>query len=115
MTVSVFLPTCGTSAPPSAVPRVLSPDVIEREIPAPESSADQLHSMSRKSCAVLQNLAVQIQWRQSFVTDEKIYCIYLAPNEALVREHARQGGFTADRISEVRSVIDPMTAEPAAR
>lgn len=86
--------------------------VIEREIPdAGKLSPEQLKAISQKSCAVLQNLGPQIQWIQSYVTDDKIYCVYIAPNEAMVREHAQQGGFPANRISEVKEVIDPTTAE----
>ncbi|HUB30180.1 MAG TPA: DUF4242 domain-containing protein [Terracidiphilus sp.] len=86
--------------------------VIEREIPgAGDLSADQLHAISQKSCGVLRNLGPQIQWVHSYVTDNKIYCVYIAPNEAMVREHAQQGGFPANKISEVKSIIDPTTAE----
>jgi hypothetical protein len=86
--------------------------VIEREIPgAGKLSADQLHAISQKSCSVLQGLGPQVQWLHSYVTDDKIYCVYIAPNEAMVREHARQGGFPANSVSAVRSVIDPTTAE----
>jgi hypothetical protein len=86
--------------------------VIEREIPdAGKLSAQELQSISQKSCGVLSNLGPQIQWVQSYVTDDKVYCVYIAPNEEMVREHASQGGFPANRISEVRSVIDPTTAE----
>lgn len=86
--------------------------VIEREIPgAGQLSADELQAISQKSCAVLEGLGPQIQWQQSFVTDDKVYCVYIAPNEQLVREHARLGGFPADRVSEVAAVIDPITAE----
>ena len=86
--------------------------VIEREIPgAGKLSAQELHAISQKSCAVLTKLGPQIQWVQSYVTDDKVYCIYIAPSEQLVREHARQGGFPANRISEVKEVIDPTTAE----
>lgn len=86
--------------------------VIEREIPeAGKLSAEQLHAISQKSCGVLENLGPKIQWLQSYVTDDKIYCVYIAPNEELVREHAKQGGFPANRVSEVRQVIDPTTAE----
>ena len=86
--------------------------VIEREIPdAGKLSAQELQSISQKSCGVLINLGPQIQWVQSYVTDDKVYCVYIAPNEEMVREHANQGGFPANRISEVRSVIDPTTAE----
>src|SRR5438045_9281405 len=86
--------------------------VIEREIPeAGKLSAEQLQAISQKSCGVVKDLGPQIQWVQSYVTDNKIYCVYIAPNEAMVREHARQGGFPANRVSEVRQVIDPTTAE----
>jgi len=86
--------------------------VIERELPgAGKLSKDELHAISRKSCSVLNNLGPQIQWIESFVTDDKIYCIYRAPNETMVREHASQGGFPANKISEVRTMIDPTTAE----
>ncbi|HEU4648719.1 MAG TPA: DUF4242 domain-containing protein [Gemmatimonadales bacterium] len=86
--------------------------VIERELPgAGKLSPEELKAISQKSCAVLNNLGPQIQWVHSYVTGDKIYCIYRAPNEALVREHASQGGFPANRISQVVSVIDPTTAE----
>lgn len=86
--------------------------VIEREIPeAGKLSAEQLQAISQKSCGVLENLGPKIQWIQSYVTDDKIYCVYIAPNEELVREHAKQGGFPANRVSEVKEVIDPTTAE----
>jgi hypothetical protein len=86
--------------------------VIEREIPgAGKLTPQQLQGVSQKSCSVLKNLGTQIQWVESYVTDEKIYCVYIAPNEALVKEHAKQGGFPANRISEVRRIIDPTTAE----
>jgi hypothetical protein len=86
--------------------------VIERELPEAGSlSKDQLHAISQKSCGVLRDLGPQIQWIESYVTDEKIYCIYRAPNEELVREHAKQGGFPANKVSEVTTIIDPTTAE----
>lgn len=86
--------------------------VIEREIPgAGNLSADELNGISQKSCTVLGNLGPQIQWVHSYVTDDKIYCLYIAPNEELVREHANQGGFPANSISEVKNIIDPTTAE----
>jgi hypothetical protein len=86
--------------------------VIEREIPeAGKLSAEQLQAISQKSCAVLQNMGPEIQWVQSYVTDDKIYCVYIAPNEEMVREHAKQGGFPANRVSEIKQVIDPTTAE----
>lgn len=86
--------------------------VIEREIPgAGKLSAAELQAISQKSCGVLQKLGPQIQWVESFVTGDKIYCVYIAPNEELVREHARQGGFPANRVSEIKRMIDPTTAE----
>jgi hypothetical protein len=86
--------------------------VIEREIPnAGKLSPIELRGISPKSCNVLRNLGPQIQWLESYVTDDKIYCVYIAPNKQLVEEHAKQGGFPANRISEVKSVIDPTTAE----
>ncbi|HEV2288910.1 MAG TPA: DUF4242 domain-containing protein [Candidatus Acidoferrales bacterium] len=86
--------------------------VIEREIPGAGSLSDaQLQGVAAKSCSVLRNLGPQIQWVHSYVTDNKIYCIYIAPNEEMVREHARQGGFPANKISQVKNVIDPTTSE----
>ena len=82
--------------------------VIEREIPgAGKLSPAELRGVSQKSCGVLQKLGPQIQWVHSYVTDDRVYCVYIAPNEDLVREHARQGGFPANRISEVKEIIDP--------
>jgi hypothetical protein len=86
--------------------------VIEREIPgAGKLSLQELQAISQKSCSVLNAMGPQIQWVHSYVTDDKIYCVYVAPNEEAVREHARQGGFPANQVSRVRSVIDPTTAE----
>ena len=86
--------------------------VIEREIPgAGKLTPADLHGISQKSCGVLNNMGPKIQWVQSFVTDDKIYCIYIAPDEDAVKTHARKGGFPATRISPVRAVIDPTTAE----
>ena len=86
--------------------------VIEREIPgAGKLSSEDLQAISQKSCGVLRELGPQVQWVQSFVTDDKIYCEYIAPDEASVREHARQGGFPANSVSQVRTIIDPTTAE----
>ena len=86
--------------------------VIEREIPgAGTLTARELQAISQKSCAVLQQLGPQIQWVHSYVTGDKVYCVYIAPNEKLVRQHAEQGGFPANKISEVTSIIDPTTAE----
>jgi len=91
--------------------------VIEREIPgAGKLTAEQLQGVADKSCSVLHAMGPDIQWLQSFVTDDKIYCVYIAPDEKTVREHAKRGGFPANRVSEVRNVIDPITAEkPRAR
>ena len=86
--------------------------VIEREIPnAGSLTQDQIAAISQKSCSVLKGLGPQIQWVESFVTPDKIYCVYIAPNEELVREHAKQGGFPANRVSEVKRMIDPTSAE----
>ncbi len=86
--------------------------VIEREIPgAGKLSTEELQAISAKSCEVLSQLGPQIQWVHSYVTGDKIYCVYIAPNEEMVREHAKQGGFPANVVSEVKSVIDPTTAE----
>ena len=86
--------------------------VIEREIPgAGDLSAEELQGISQTSCGVLKILGPQIQWLHSYVTDDKIYCVYIAPNEELVREHASQGGFPANSVSAVKTVIDPTTAE----
>ncbi len=86
--------------------------VIEREIPgAGELSAQELQAISQKSCGVLNQMGPQIQWVHSYVTGDKLYCVYIAPNEEMVREHARQGGFPANRVSEIKAVIDPTTAE----
>jgi hypothetical protein len=86
--------------------------VIEREIPgAGKLTPQELKAISQKSCGVLGKMGPQIQWLQSYVTGDKVYCVYIAPNEAMVREHAQQGGFPANRVSEVKSLIDPTTAE----
>jgi len=86
--------------------------VIERELPgAGQLPPDQLKAISQKSCGVLRDLGPKIQWLESFVTDDKIYCIYIAPDEATVRQHAEMGGFPANRVSEVRTMIDPTTSE----
>ena len=85
--------------------------VIEREIPdVGKLTAQQLQGVARKSCGVLEGMPA-VQWVQSFVTDDKIYCVYIAPNEEAVREHARKGGFPANKVSAVRAIIDPTTAE----
>ena len=86
--------------------------VIEREIPgAGKLSPQELQAISQKSCSVLDQLGPKIQWEQSFVTGDKIYCVYIASHEQLVREHPRQGGFPANSVAEVKSIIDPTTAE----
>jgi len=86
--------------------------VIEREIPgAGNLTVDQLQAISQRSCEVLRGLGPQIQWVHSYVTGDKIYCIYIAPSEDLIRKHASEGGFPANRISEVKTVIDPTTSE----
>ena len=86
--------------------------LIEREIPnAAALSTAELKKIAQRSCAVLQELGPTIQWVQSFVTEDKITCVYIAPNADLVREHARLGGFPADRVLEIATVIDPTTAE----
>lgn len=85
--------------------------IIEREIPgAGQMSADDLKAVSQKSCSVLRGLGPDVQWVESFVTDDKIYCVYIAPDEALIRQHAELGGFPVNRISEVKSIIDPANA-----
>ena len=86
--------------------------VIEREIPgAGNLTTNELQVISQKSCGVLNQLGPEIQWVQSYVTDNKIYCVYIAPNEEMVREHATKGGFPANSVAEVKRVIDPTTAE----
>jgi Protein of unknown function (DUF4242) len=88
--------------------------LIEREIPgAGALTPAQLQGVSEKSCSVLRNLGPQIQWVHSYVTGDKIYCVYIAPNAEMIREHARQGGFPANRVSEIVTIIDPTTAETA--
>ena len=86
--------------------------LIERDIPgAGNLTPAELQSISQKSCGVLRGMGPQIQWLHSYVTGDKVYCVYIAPDEAMVREHAAQGGFPANRVSEIKSVIDPTTAE----
>jgi hypothetical protein len=86
--------------------------VIERDFAgAGNLSPQELHAIAQKSCNVLQNQGPQIQWLHSYVTGDKIYCVYIAPNEDLISEHAQQGGFPANRISEIKAIIDPTTAE----
>jgi hypothetical protein len=86
--------------------------VIEREIPGVGNlTPDEVQAVAQKSCSVLNKLGPSIQWLHSYVTADKIYCVYIAPNEEMVREHAKQGGFPANRISEVKLTIDPTSAE----
>jgi len=86
--------------------------VIERDLPGIGSATDEeVQTISRKSCSVLTRLGPTIQWLHSYVTADKIYCVYIAPNEKMVREHAQRGGFPANCVSEVKSVIEPITAE----
>ena len=88
--------------------------VIERDIAgAGKLPKQELQAISQKSCSVLQSMGPQIQWVQSYVTDDKIYCVYVAPDEATVRTHAQKGGFPANKISRVRTIIDPTTSEGA--
>ena len=89
--------------------------LIERDIPgAGELTRDELMAISQKSCGILEQLGPQIQWVQSFVTGDKVTCVYIAPNAEMVREHARLGGFPANRVDEITSIIDPTTAESTA-
>jgi hypothetical protein len=86
--------------------------VIEREIPgAGAMTPDQLQAVSQTSCGVLRAMGPQIQWLHSYVTDDKIYCVYIAPDEETIRTHAQKGGFPANRVSQVRTIIDPTTSE----
>lgn len=86
--------------------------VIEREIPgAGNLSPEELKAISQKSCGVINQMGPQIQWVQSYVTNDKVYCIYNAPNEDMIREHAAQGGFPANSVSKITGIIDPVTAE----
>lgn len=90
--------------------------LIERDVPgAGKLSSRELQALSQKSCSVLNKLGPQIQWVQSYVTGDKVYCVYIAPGAEMIREHARQGGFPVNRIAEIKSVIDPTTAESATR
>src|SRR5690242_16090868 len=103
------------SAPPlqleDTMSEKLSRYVIEREVPnAGNLSQKELQEISKKSCDVLRSMGPEIQWVESYVTQDKIYCVYLAPNEDLIRKHAKEGGFPANEISEVKSVIDPTSA-----
>ena len=113
---SVALALCSTVVAkeqprPESLPTGQNMYVIERVIPdAGRKTPAELQAISRKSCTVLRNLGPQIQWLHSYVTGDKIYCVYLAPNEELVREHAKQGGFPANAVSKVSTIIDPKTA-----
>ena len=89
--------------------------IIERELPgAGKLSQEELQAVSQKSCSVLEDLGPRIQWVESFVTEDKIYCVYQAPNKELIRQHAEMGGFPANRIEEIRNIISPVTAEAKA-
>ncbi len=86
--------------------------LIEREIPgAGKLTAEQLQGISQKSCSILSEMGPKIQWQESYVTDDKVYCVYIAPDEASIKAHAEQGGFPANRISQIRTMIDPSTAD----
>jgi len=86
--------------------------IIEREIPnAGSLTNEELQSISQKSCGVLSHMGPKIQWLESYVTDDKVYCVYIAPDEASIKEHAEKGGFPANRISEIKAIIDPTMAE----
>jgi Protein of unknown function (DUF4242) len=86
--------------------------IIERDIPgAGALTANDLNAISQKSCGILSSMGPQIQWVESYVTDDKVYCVYIAPDEAAIRSHAEQGGFPANRIEQIRTMIDPTTAE----
>ena len=90
--------------------------VIEREIPgAGNLSAAELQGVAQTSCNVLKEMGPQIQWVESYVTGDKVYCVYISPNEDMIREHAKQGGFPANRISEIKTMIDPTTSEEKSR
>jgi len=99
-------------APSSVAREVAMPKfIVERDIPgAGNLSAQQLQAMSQKSCGVLHEMGPQIQWRESYVTQDRFYCVYIAPDEDTVREHARRGGFPADRVSQIMTMMDPTTA-----
>ena len=93
------------------MPEKLSKYVIERDLPnLGDLSPGELQAISKKSCDILKNMGPEIQWVQSYVTQDKIYCVYIAPDEELIRKHAQEGGFPANRISEIKTTIDPTTA-----
>ncbi len=97
---------------PESLPAGQHMYVIEREIPdAGKLTPDELKGIAQKSCAVIRGIGPQIQWIHSYVTGQKVYCVYLAPDEETIREHARRGGFPANKISEVKTIISPQTAE----
>jgi hypothetical protein len=107
----LFQPECYIDFRPSEVTQ-LPKYVIEREIPgAGNMKPEELQAASQKSCGVLRNLGPAVQWLHSYVTQDKLYCVYIAPNEKLVREHASQSGFPASKVSEIKATIDPTTAE----
>ena len=86
--------------------------IIEREIPdAGKLSQSDLQGISQKSCDVLKNMGPQIQWVESYVTDDKVYCVYISPNEAMIKQHAQEGEFPANKVSEIKNIIDPTSAE----
>jgi len=86
--------------------------IIEREIPdAGQLNAEQLQEISQKSCRILQEMGPQIQWLESYVTADKVYCVYIAPNEQSIREHAKKGEFPANSIAKITTIIDPTTGE----
>jgi len=90
--------------------------LIEREIPGAGSlTPEQLQGVAQTSCNVLREMGPQIQWVESYVTGDKVYCVYISPNEEMIREHAQKGGFPANRISEIKAVIDPTTSEEKAQ
>jgi hypothetical protein len=112
--MSGLQPTVAARYPRGIIDReqIMPKYVIEREIPeAGKLSPEELHGISQKSCGVLRELGPQVQWVQSYVTDDKIYCVYIAPDAESVREHAERGGFPANSVAEVKSMIDPTTAE----
>ena len=86
--------------------------VIEREIPkAGDMTKEDMHQAAQTSCGVLKKLGPTIQWVESYITDDKVYCVYIAPDKAIIEKHAAEGGFPANRISEVKAIIDPTTAD----
>ncbi len=86
--------------------------IIEREIPnAGSLTSEDLQGIAQQSCSILQDMGPKIQWIESYVTDDKVYCVYIAPDEKAIREHAQQGSFPANRISQIKTIIDPTTAE----